>query len=114
MSTKCFFVEPVKNGNHQTEYWIRKDTGEQIMVSSHWELPVGAMFYATWLEDIPEKCGSDGKSIMVITPGGGWMIDSRASNCDSPCKHCGVPYKDHKGDIYQECGPDLRSCDQYE
>jgi hypothetical protein len=38
------------------------------------------------------------RHLSVVLPNGHvWVIDSRASNCDSPCKVCGVPYKDHKG-----------------
>jgi hypothetical protein len=114
MATKCFFVKPVDNEAGNTDHWIRPDTGEKFSVKSHWDLPVGAMFYATWMEEVADRCGPDGKSIMVITPGGGWMIDGRASNCDSPCKHCGVPYKDHKNEISGQSLPAANSCDQYE
>jgi len=98
MGVKCYIVEPAKEEG-KTDHWVRKDTGEILNVSSHWDLPVGAMFYATWLEGVEGMCGSDGKSIAVVTPGGVWFIDSRASNCALPddnthkcwCRHGEMP-----------------------
>lgn len=47
--------------------------------------PVGALWYAEWLEDIPSWwSGPDGRVLMAKTPGGEWCIDSRASNCTMP------------------------------
>jgi hypothetical protein len=65
------------------------------------QLPAGAMFYPSWLQPksvyteavevgaIPDRpkrwqTGPDGKCLMVVTPGGEWIIDGRASNCDMP------------------------------
>lgn len=59
------------------------ETGELIPQR---ELPVGAMWYAPWL-DGAEYCGPDGHSLWVKTPGGDWCIDSRASNCTLPNDH---------------------------
>lgn len=50
----------------------------------HRELPVGAMFYADWY---PQNMFWDNKTdghLMVVTPGGEWNIDARASNCTLP------------------------------
>ena len=50
----------------------------------HRELPVGAMYYADWL---PKNMFWDNKSddyLTVVTPGGEWNIDQRASNCTLP------------------------------
>jgi hypothetical protein len=59
----------------------------------------GAMYYADWYADVPELVGPDGRALIVILPNGhAWHIDGRASNCDSPCATCRVPYKDHYGD----------------
>lgn len=45
----------------------------------------GAMWYATWLEDVKDWCGPDGKCLIVKLPNGSdWMIDSTASNCTLP------------------------------
>lgn len=47
--------------------------------------PVGALWYAEWLEDLPKWWkGPDGRILMAKTPGGEWCIDSRASNCTMP------------------------------
>jgi len=43
-------------------------------------LPVGACYDARWY---PKK-GPDGRRLIVMTPGGLWDIDSRASNCTMP------------------------------
>lgn len=59
--------------------------------------PTGAMWDCDYYHDIKDRVGEDGRSMTVKLPDGTpWCIDSRASNCDMPCLHCGVPYKDHK------------------
>lgn len=63
----------------------------------------GLMWDAWWFRHQKEPgnpntymIGPDGLSLHVITPDGWpWCIDSRASNCDSPCKSCGQPYFRH-------------------
>jgi hypothetical protein len=48
------------------------------------QLPVGAMFFADWY---PKNMFWDNKEddhLFVLTPGGEWDIDSRASNCTLP------------------------------
>ena len=60
---------------------------------------VGAIWRATWYEDMPSMCGLDGKAYMVKTPGGDWHIDGQASNCTKPednvhkcwCRHGEAP-----------------------
>jgi hypothetical protein len=84
MNIKCFVVEPVERVGGEKETWKRLDTGEIIEVDSYWDLPVGAIFFMSWLEGVEGYCGPDGKSLCVITPGGGWQVDSRASNCTKP------------------------------
>jgi hypothetical protein len=72
----------------------RMDTGELITLR---DAPVGAMWDAWWYDRRDGYTGPDGLSLVVRTPDGyEWVIDGRASNCDMPCLHCGVPYKDHK------------------
>lgn len=48
----------------------------------------GAMWFAEWLEDLEGGGawwkGPDGRILICQTPGGQWMIDSRASNCTMP------------------------------
>lgn len=58
--------------------YVDKDGKEYL----HREFPVGAMFYSDWLNDIFP--GPDGRCLTVITPGGEWNIDGRASNCTMP------------------------------
>ena len=75
MNIKCFLVEYVDGE------WMRPDTGEVFTGLNQYHLPVGAIYRRDEMEQFPEYCGTDGKSYTVITPGGEWMIDSRASNC---------------------------------
>lgn len=44
------------------------------------QLPVGAMYDAYW----GRRKGPDGISLQVVTPGGDWNVDARASNCTLP------------------------------
>lgn len=75
------------------QLYKRGDTGQLLELH---EAPDGAIHRATWLEGNPEWCGPDGQSWICRVPSRhDWMIDSRASNCDSPCKTCGVKYSDH-------------------
>lgn len=60
------------------------------------EIPVGAMWFADFYLDAPKRlypdgethnwvhAGPDGHILIVNTPGGHWIIDSRASNCTLP------------------------------
>lgn len=63
------------------------------------EAPVGAMWWATWLEDT-DFVGLDGKSLVVRLPNNhDWHVDSRAGNCTLPkdrvhkcwCRHGAAP-----------------------
>lgn len=46
------------------------------------ELPHGAMYFSDQIMDqSPYRTGPDGRSLIVMTPGGEWAIDGRASNC---------------------------------
>lgn len=58
----------------------RKETGERWTLNS--KLPIGAMYNADWMPQ-PWQ-GLDGLSLVVMTPGGLWNIDSRANNCTLP------------------------------
>lgn len=65
---------------------------------TQWTMPPGAMWYPSWLQprhnytdsvnpsNHPKRwqTGPDGKCLMVNTPGGDWIIDSRAVNCTMP------------------------------
>lgn len=57
----------------------RRDKGEEVV----WhEAGPGAMRYADW--NLPHYAGADGHCVQVKTPGGDWLVDSRASNCTLP------------------------------
>ncbi len=53
--------------------YVRTDTGAEVTLR---EAPVGAMWDAHWL---PWK-GPDGKSLVLMTPGGEWTIDGPSSS----------------------------------
>lgn len=59
----------------------RADTGEELPARRHLsELPVGAVIEAWW----DSQKGPDGRALVVVTPGGLWHVDDRASNCTLP------------------------------
>lgn len=84
-------------------YWPQRlyqriDNGELMTLR---EAPVGAM----WQVDFEGMLGPDGKSLVVRIPKShNWMVDARASNCDSPCKWCQVPYHSHKKEVCSNPG----------
>lgn len=62
----------------------RVDTGEEMVIA---DAPVGACWNAQWFVEDRKPgfyVGPDGRCLVVKTPGGEWMIDSRASNCTMP------------------------------
>lgn len=52
------------------------------------ELPVGAMWYATWMKD---WLGPDGKHLVVKCPSGDWSPDGPAKDSTFPWRRTGVP-----------------------
>jgi hypothetical protein len=68
---QCFVVEADGEGN------FRRDGGDWLPMSA---MPVGAMYYADWMQ----RKGPDGHRLFVLTPGGLWSPDGRASNCTRP------------------------------
>lgn len=87
------FTEDDRRQDLTQTVYRRTDTGEELELSA---APVGAMWFAGWMEKHPSQCGPDGRYLVVRTPGGDWTVDSRCSNCDSACEHCGVPYLLHQ------------------
>ncbi|MDE2097969.1 MAG: hypothetical protein KGL39_12020 [Patescibacteria group bacterium] len=63
------FIEPIYVADGQ-QYTLRS-------------APPGAMWFADWV-DIDRWKGPDGRTLMVMTPGGQWMVDGVASNCTKP------------------------------
>jgi hypothetical protein len=62
------------------------------------DAPLGSIWHAPWMAEYDEYRGPDGRSLWARCPDGhDWGIDSRARNCDSPCKTCSVPYHAHRG-----------------
>lgn len=66
---------------------IEYTSQDKSWVGTLHELPVGAMYYAPWLEGHKRWCGPDGKSLWVMTPGGLWSPDQKASNCTKKDDH---------------------------
>lgn len=87
----------------------RVDTGEEMELHA---APAGAMWFTEWMQQYPQRCGPDGRYLTVRTPGGDWVVDGRASNCDSPCVSCGVPYLLHFSG--GQHGHDANACPNYE
>lgn len=104
---KCFLIEitnlwtewkediSTESGSREQLY-RRVDNGDIGTINS---FGVGAIWEATWFNGFKGYCGTDGKSYIVKTPGGDWMIDGRASNCTLPeddehkcwCRHGVAP-----------------------
>lgn len=80
------------------ELYENKETGERWPLNG--KLPVGAIYNAHWMPKSWQ--GYDGQSLVVMTPGGLWNIDSQASNCTKPddkehrcwCRQGAVPMID--------------------
>lgn len=113
MGIKCFLIEPTDvdaaNAENRDCDWRRTDTGDIVCRGSTWRphgVPVGAMWYSEYQGDHFPKGPADyhphivpegrnkpaqpsymfqsGPHLHVMTPGGEWNIDSRASNCTLP------------------------------
>lgn len=81
---ECFLVELTGKyapyvDNVSKPIYRRVDTGEEII-----DLPPGAMYYVTEASQPYYRPGPDGRTLFVVTPGGHWSPDSRASNCTDP------------------------------
>lgn len=92
---KCRCGHVFTQDAHRCASWHPVWTDGQRMVTTR-EMPPGAVYDADWMHGWAENCGPDGRSICAILPNGAyWCIDSRATNCDSPCKHCQKPFHQH-------------------
>jgi hypothetical protein len=91
---ECGHVFDLKRsmGRSAGRYWRRVDTGE--VKRRTFEFGTGAMWRADWytggkIVDGKQLYGWDWDNqfegpLVVMTPGGEWVIDSRASNCGRP------------------------------
>ncbi len=75
------------------------------------EIEPGCLYFEDWMPgDFYFPSGKAPHLCAQVPDGSYWCIDSRASNCGSPCKVCRVPYRDHKdkGHEYVDSMPDHR------
>lgn len=92
---KCFLIVPVYDVRGGIIRWSNPETNEEHEFIH--QFSAGAMFYCPWLERRVAReaevtppsshwchLGIDGRVLGVLTPGGEWIIDSRASNCTMP------------------------------
>lgn len=86
MSVRCFFLLPDKDGER---IYRRSDTGVVVPLSM---VPVGAMWYADWMQEgydpnpgeqsLAAWRGPDGHTLVVrVRENFNWSPDRRASNC---------------------------------
>lgn len=104
---KTFMLEDTgKESQEGFTIYRRADTGEEWpwLNPAPKSMPVGGMYWCSWLDEWgfkrkmemaerdpeikkqPHRYHPDanGRCLAVITPGGYWIIDSRASNCTMP------------------------------
>lgn len=84
--TKCacgYEFQPDDQWQLFTQHIYRRaDTGEEMTLR---DAPDGAMWDATWLHSVPDRCGPDGRAIVCRVPNKhNWQIDGFASNCTRP------------------------------
>lgn len=101
--------EADKDQVSQDSIYRRTDNGQEMTLQ---EAGVGAIWNAWWMVERGSKTvGADGMCLVCKMPGGhDWMIDGVASNCDSPCKYCGIPRHAHpegnkSGHHYEDAHP---------
>ncbi len=85
--TKCDKCEYVfQDGDERQLFQERIYRSNEGALMTLRAAPPGAMWYADWYGEIKNlfHCGPDGHCLVVKTPGGDWVVDSRASNCTRP------------------------------
>jgi hypothetical protein len=81
----CGYVYQDADQWQQNQHRLYRDpsTGREFTLS---EAPPGAMWFADWMT----WTGPDGKTLVVMTPGGEWCVDGPSSN-GSGWKRTGTP-----------------------
>lgn len=78
--------------DEQGNIWTTRVSTDTTFLLGKDAAPVGAMWSASWLEDMPQYTGPDGLSLHLRTPYGDWLIDRRSESCTR---------KEKKGDIHK-------------
>lgn len=73
------FVEDDERQLFSRSIYRNASTGEEFTLGA---APSGSVWNAWWMSDW--RRGPDGRCLVVQTPAGEWMVDSRASNCTKP------------------------------
>lgn len=73
---------------HIERLYRRTDTGELVRLN---DAPPGSMYYADWYPASFRPHSPDGRSLVVVTPAGPWVIDGRSSNGSFPWRRTGTP-----------------------
>lgn len=80
---QLFYEREWKRSDTGTIYTIRPPTsGTKLDADA---APVGAMWDADWFHKLTPWQGPDGKSLMVRTPGGDWMVDGPVCRESKEC-----------------------------
>lgn len=105
---KCFMVEKTGSKDHD---WRNVDTGE---IYPQGGLLVGAMWDAFWyrgddgLPHWPIRYGVRGGTCLIVkTPGGDWILDSKASNCTAKHENMGEAEGEHFCWVRHGVAPDI-------
>lgn len=78
----CGYIFAPEDERHVFTQTLYREVGTTGPVFALRDAPPGAMWYADWMSAF--RTGPDGRNLVVMTPGGEWMIDRRASNCTKP------------------------------
>lgn len=116
----CEYLFKEDDCRHIFNQEIYKDVEGKEYFLQH--LVPGTIYRMPWLEEKPNFRGIDGKSYGVQTPGGFWVIDSRAKNCTRPndlihkcwCRHGEAPnFTVDKDGFTCEAGAGSIQCGSY-
>ncbi len=82
--TKCDYCGYVFTDDNVWQHgqdllYFRSDGGDDVTIK---KAPLGAMWDAWWYSDVHKA--PDGMCVVLKTPGGDWIVDGQASNCNAP------------------------------